>query len=171
MGVHHAREWPSGELAMEFAVDLAKSYGSNARITGLLKKARVIVVPVVNADGFELSRTDGEYSDLRDLNGSDPLEGSTSVLATPGQTYKRKNCRVVDGQDTPDGSCRATLASPGGFGVGRGPQPQLRRLLGRPGRVRVRSRTPRRRAGRRRSTRRTAARRRSPSRRRRTSRT
>jgi len=118
MGVHHAREWPSGELAMEFATDLAKNYGSNARITNLLKKARVIVVPIVNADGFEMSRTDGEFSDLRELNGSDPLEGTTSVLATPGQTYKRKNCRVVDGQDIPDGTCRATLASPGGFGVG-----------------------------------------------------
>ncbi len=118
MGLHHAREWPSGELAMEFAVDLAKNYGKNARITGLLDKARVIVVPVVNADGFDLSRTDGEYSDLRDLNDSDPLDGTASVLATPGQTYKRKNCRVVDGQDIPDGSCKATAASPGGFGAG-----------------------------------------------------
>ena len=117
-GVHHAREWPSGELAMEFAVDLVKSYGRNDRITRLLNKARVIVVPVVNVDGFQLSRTDGEYVDLRDLNEYDPLDGSASVLATPGQTYKRKNCRVVDGQDTPDGSCQATLNSNGGFGAG-----------------------------------------------------
>ena len=28
LGVHHAREWPSGENAMEFAVDLVKNYGS-----------------------------------------------------------------------------------------------------------------------------------------------
>jgi hypothetical protein len=75
-------------------------------------------VPVVNPDGFDLSRTDGEYVDLRDLNESDPLEGSTSILATPGQAYKRKNCRVVDGEDTPDGTCRATLNSNGGFGLG-----------------------------------------------------
>lgn len=118
MGVHHAREWPSGELAMEFAVDLAQSYGTDRRITGLLKRARVIVVPVVNVDGFVLSRTDGEYVDLRELNDYDPLEGSLSILATPGQAYKRKNCRLVDGQDTPDGTCVATLASPGGFGPG-----------------------------------------------------
>ena len=118
MGLHHAREWPSGELAMEFAFDLAKSYGTNARITGLLQKARVLIVPVVNPDGFDLSRTDGEYVDLRALNEHDPLEGQTSILTTPGQTYKRKNCRVVDGQDTPDGTCRATVASPGGFGLG-----------------------------------------------------
>ena len=118
MGVHHAREWPSGELAMEFAVDLVKNYGRSARITSLLRKARVIVIPVVNVDGFELSRTDGEYADLRDLNENDPLEGSASILATPGHAYKRKNCRIVDGQDTPDGSCRATLTSNGGFGAG-----------------------------------------------------
>ncbi len=120
MGLHHAREWPSGELAMEFAIDLAKSFGKDEQITRLLKKARVLVVPVVNPDGFDLSRTDGEYVDLRALNdtGADPLGGSTAILATPGQAYKRKNCRVVDGQDIPDGSCRATLASPGGFALG-----------------------------------------------------
>ncbi len=78
----------------------------------------MVVVPVSNPDGFDLSRTDGEYSDLRELNPNDPLSGSTSVLATPGQTYKRKNCRVVDGEDTPDGSCAATATSNGGFGVG-----------------------------------------------------
>jgi hypothetical protein len=120
MGVHHAREWPSGELAMEFAVDLAKNFGKDERITGLLKKARVVVVPVVNVDGFDLSRTDGEFLDLRALNdtGLDPLGGQTSILATPGQAYKRKNCRIIDGQDTPAGACRATVTSPGGFLAG-----------------------------------------------------
>ena len=99
LGVHHAREWPSGELAMEFAYDLVENYGTDARITGLLDRSRVVVVPVVNVDGFHLSRTDGALLDLRDLNEADPLGGTTSVLATPGNTYKRKNCRVVDGQD------------------------------------------------------------------------
>ncbi len=119
MGVHHAREWPSGELAMEFATELVNKFGKNDRITRLLKKARVIVVPVVNVDGFDLSRTDGEYVDLREANESDPLEGTTSVLATPGQAYKRKNCRPAPGASLPaPGSCRASLASPGGYGIG-----------------------------------------------------
>ena len=115
LGVHHAREWPSGELAMEFAYDLVKNYGTDKRITGLLDKSRVVVVPVVNVDGFDLSRTDGALVDLREAD-----NGSTaSILGTPGNAYKRKNCRVVDGQDTPDGTCRAGSAtSPGGFGTG-----------------------------------------------------
>jgi hypothetical protein len=118
LGVHHAREWPSGELAMEFAYDLVKNYGVDQRITGLLDKSRVVVVPVVNVDGFHLSRTDGDLVDLRDLNAVDPLGGTTSVLATPGNAYKRKNCRLVDGQDTPDGACAAAATSPGGYGTG-----------------------------------------------------
>ena len=51
-GVHHAREWPSGEVNMEFALDLARGYGSDPRITSLLERVRVIVVPVINPDGF-----------------------------------------------------------------------------------------------------------------------
>ncbi len=113
-GVHHAREWPSGELAMEFAYDLVKNYGSDARITGLLDKARVVVVPVVNADGFHMSRTDGALVDLREVDGG----GTVSIVGTPGNAYKRKNCRLVDGQDTPDGTCAAAATSPGGFGAG-----------------------------------------------------
>jgi hypothetical protein len=117
-GLHHAREWPSGEHTMELAYDLVENYGSDARITDLVDRTRVILVPVVNVDGFHLSRTDGELVDLRDLNEVDPLDGTTSVLATPGRAYMRKNCRVVDGEDTPDGTCAAVLASPGGFGLG-----------------------------------------------------
>ena len=114
MGAHHAREWPSAELAMEFAIDLAKSYGKSRRITGLLKRARVIVVPVVNVDGFTYSRQDGEYVDLRETDGG----GTGTILGTPGRAYMRKNCRLVDGQDTPDGGCAALATTPGGFGPG-----------------------------------------------------
>ncbi len=117
MGVHHAREWPGGELAMEFAIDLAQSYGSDKRITTLLRRARVVVIPVVNVDGFNLSRTDGEFIDLNDVLADDPT-GVGVVLGTPGRAYMRKNCRIVDGQDTPDGTCGAVLATPGGYGTG-----------------------------------------------------
>ena len=58
LGEHHAREWPSGEVAMEFALDLARGYGRDARITALLDRERVVVVPIVNPDGFQISRED-----------------------------------------------------------------------------------------------------------------
>lgn len=115
-GVHHAREWPSGEHAMEFAVDLVKGWNAgDERIRDLLTRGRMVVVPVANPDGFHLSRTDGGLVDLRALDNG----GTASILGTPGNAYKRKNCRVVDGQDTPDGTCAAFSAtSPGGYGVG-----------------------------------------------------
>ncbi len=55
-GVHHAREWPSSEYTMMFGFDLLAAYGKEARITKLLKKIRVVIVPVVNPDGFNHSR-------------------------------------------------------------------------------------------------------------------
>src|SRR5438093_132272 len=58
MGEHHAREWPSGEVAMEFALDLAHGYGTDPRITSLLDRERVDVLPVINVDGFKISRED-----------------------------------------------------------------------------------------------------------------
>ena len=37
MGVHHAREWPSGEHAMEWAYELVNGYkANNARVRGLM---------------------------------------------------------------------------------------------------------------------------------------
>jgi len=116
MGLHHAREWPSGELAMEFAIDMVNGYrAGDARRTALLQKGRLVVIPVVNVDGFNLSYEDGQKVDLRNLDGG----GTTSILATPGNAYRRKNCRLVDGQDPVDGTCGPLSAtSPGGTGLG-----------------------------------------------------
>ena len=56
VAMHHSREWPSAEAAMEFAIMLAEGYGNNDRITRLLERARVVVVPLINPDGFISSR-------------------------------------------------------------------------------------------------------------------
>ena len=112
MGVHHAREWPSGEHTIEFAYDLVQNYGADERITKLLDHSRVVVIPVVNVDGFHYSISDAA-SDLREADGG----GTASNLASPGNAYKRKNCRVIDGQEPLAGECGA-LKSPGGFGIG-----------------------------------------------------
>jgi len=57
MGEHHAREWPSAEIPMEFAIYLAQQFGRDARVTKLLKRTRIVIVPIINADGFIASRT------------------------------------------------------------------------------------------------------------------
>jgi hypothetical protein len=56
IATHHAREWPSAEHALEWAYDLLTNYGKQARTTRLVKATRNIVIPVVNPDGFNISR-------------------------------------------------------------------------------------------------------------------
>jgi hypothetical protein len=52
VGLHHGNEWPSGEATMEFGFDLAENPRRDPEIAGLLGRVRVILVPVVNVDGF-----------------------------------------------------------------------------------------------------------------------
>jgi hypothetical protein len=56
IGTHHAREWPSAEHPMEWAYDLLTNYREQARTTRLVRATRNIVIPVVNPDGFNISR-------------------------------------------------------------------------------------------------------------------
>jgi Zinc carboxypeptidase len=78
MGVHHAREWPSSEHTIEFAYDLLRNYGSDSRTTNLVQNTRTIVVPIVNPDGFNISR---EAASIGDFSLFD-------------YEMKRKNCRI-----------------------------------------------------------------------------
>jgi hypothetical protein len=80
MGTHHAREWPSGESTMEWAYDLLSGYGHDSRTTGLMQKVRNIVIPIVNPDGFSVSR---EAQPLGDFSTFD-------------YEMKRKNCNPAD---------------------------------------------------------------------------
>ena len=113
-GAHHAREWPSAEIPMEFAHDLLSGYAAgDARIVDLLTRGRAIIVPVSNPDGYDASRTSGSAVDLRQADNG----GTATILGTPGNAYKRKNCRYVNGQTQPAGTCVA-LSSNGGLGVG-----------------------------------------------------
>jgi murein tripeptide amidase MpaA len=81
MGEHHAREWPSAEHTLEFAYDLVEGYGRDPRTAELLERTRTIVVPVVNSDGFNISR---EAAMLGDFTLFD-------------YEMKRKNCDIADG--------------------------------------------------------------------------
>ena len=55
LGLTHAREWPSGEMVMELATELASS--TRPRLARLRERVRTFLFPVVNPDGFNLSRT------------------------------------------------------------------------------------------------------------------
>ena len=106
LGVHHAREWPSGEHAIEWAFELVNGFKSgDARVTRLLDRTRNIVVPIVNVDGFNLSRE--ALVDTRALNDLHPL-GYTATLLADQQisfAYKRRNCRIEDGKTPSEGQC------------------------------------------------------------------
>src|SRR3954471_10347543 len=92
MGVHHAREWPSGEIPVEFGLYLTSNYGKDARVTALLKKVRIVIVPVINPDGYITSREAFDPAD----NSGDPgsLISLGESVAPPGGSlaYRRKNC-------------------------------------------------------------------------------
>ena len=123
MGIHHAREWPSGEHTMEFAHQLVDGVtGGDARITEALDRARVVVVPVVNPDGFLVSRGDeaGDVGQQLAANDDIPLGagdlGYLGIQATgAGGYYKRKNCAAPqEGDEDTGGLGEACGGAPGG---------------------------------------------------------
>jgi hypothetical protein len=102
VGVHHAREWPAGEIPLEFAHLLAKGYGSDDRITALLDEVRVVIVPILNKDGFHASREASKTYSLRDqcneaagYENCGDLETVEGVPLGGNAAYRRKNCRGI----------------------------------------------------------------------------
>jgi hypothetical protein len=108
MGMHHAREWPSAEVAMEFAHLLVDGAGSDPRISNLLATERIVIVPIVNVDGFVESREGGALGipDPADTTGQSALQTVEGVALLGGSfAYRRKNC---DGA-IPSGDVPCTL--------------------------------------------------------------
>jgi hypothetical protein len=95
MGLHHAREWPSGEHAIEWAYELLSEYGHDQRTTDLVNRTRTIVVPVVNPDGFNLTREVPFANEALDPLASGAPMDSGQPVVDPGFAYKRRNCRMV----------------------------------------------------------------------------
>ncbi len=103
-GAHHAREWPSAEHTIEFAYELVNGWNDGKkRIKKLLKKTRVIFIPVVNPDGFNTSREAGELAGAAGGRAA-PLGDETVNLVIPYE-YHRKNCRVVPPSEPPTANC------------------------------------------------------------------
>ena len=106
-GVHHAREWPASEYTMLFIHHLVEGFGKDPRVTSLLKKARVIAVPIVNVDGFDYSRESA-------LSVNQPVRDVTSNTASGNgfEGYWRKNRRSLTGVTAP-----GIQRNPDAFGV------------------------------------------------------
>ena len=104
MGLHHAREWPSGEHTIEWAYQLIEGFKNKEKpFRKLVKKTRTIIVPVVNPDGFNASREAGELQGAGNGRGG-PGDETANIVAHP-QEYRRKNCRNLD--DSDGGVCTA----------------------------------------------------------------
>ncbi|MGW0574383.1 M14 family zinc carboxypeptidase [Streptomyces sp. NPDC002920] len=95
LGLHHATEWPAAEHAVEWAYELAQGYRRDRVIRALVSRTRSIIVPVVNPDGFSVSREAAPKGDFSRFD----------------YENKRKNCSL---QDAPlayrTGSCMANPA-------------------------------------------------------------
>jgi hypothetical protein len=88
-GAHHSREWPSSEYSIMFAYDLLESFGRDDRVSSLLQQIKVVVVPVVNPDGFVTSR-EAVYA-------TTPADQDTPWAVTGTMTGWRKNRRSFTG--------------------------------------------------------------------------
>jgi hypothetical protein len=114
VALHHAREWPSAEIAMEFAHMVVDGFGTDPQITDLLRKERIVIVPIINPDGFVASRgTDPDPADTLLNNGGSLQENTQGVspydwdtvegVFTPfggNLAYRRKNCDMgLSGSD------------------------------------------------------------------------
>ncbi len=95
-GVHHAREWPAGEYPMIFAHYLVEGFGKNKEITKVLKNERIVIVPIVNPDGFDYSRS----SPLAQQPNVDAAHG-VGCSAAGCEGYWRKNRRSFTGATVP----------------------------------------------------------------------
>lgn len=70
-GGQHAREWISPAATTYIADRMVNLYGTDPFITDLLDRARIVIVPVVNPDGYEYSRsTDRLWRKNRRDNGN-----------------------------------------------------------------------------------------------------
>ena len=87
LGLHHAREWSSGEVTMEYALDLFTQQDA-ARKQRVLDGERTFVVPVVNPDGLEATQQAGDHVPPAD----DSTDTTIALIASGQGSYRRKNC-------------------------------------------------------------------------------
>ncbi len=90
LGLHHAREWSSGEVVMELGFDLVAGYGSDPRITRLVSGERTFLFPVINPDGLVASQTVAPYQ-RKNLAGVDLNRNYGAFWGGPGASDSRQS--------------------------------------------------------------------------------
>lgn len=101
-GCHHAREWPAAEVPIMWAFDLLENSPEDARLKAIMDNVRTIVVPVVNVDGYDYSRSfppveTGEVGGV-----TNPLPPEALLLGGSGR-YVRKNRRPLGSTHVSEG--------------------------------------------------------------------
>ncbi|REK91140.1 peptidase M14 [Streptomyces inhibens] len=86
LGLHHATEWPSGEIALEWAYELVRGYRTDPWVRGLLDRTRAVVVPVVNPDGFSVSRRATPRGDFTRFDYENKRKNCSALDAPPSHT-------------------------------------------------------------------------------------
>lgn len=76
MALHHAREWPTSEIALQLLENLTNEYGKDDRISWMVDNREIWIVPVVNPDGLDYSMT---YDDMWRKNRRDNGDGTYGV--------------------------------------------------------------------------------------------
>jgi hypothetical protein len=110
LGLSHGRDWPSGELVMEWAHELVNGFkAGDSRVRRLMASARTIVIPVVNPDAFNFSR---EVAEANDASGGRGGNEFLNVFTFP-QEYRRKNCRLSDDSEAANCASSPGLDEPG----------------------------------------------------------
>jgi hypothetical protein len=93
-GLHHAREWPSGENTIMFGFELLENPQNDPRIDGLFRETRTILVPVVNVDGFTWARMHGTTT-------SNNLASLPFAIAGQADYWRKNRQGVVDQAQVP----------------------------------------------------------------------
>jgi hypothetical protein len=113
-GMHHCREWPSGEMPIMYAHDLLESYGSDPRVTRIVDGTRTIIVPLVNPDGFVRSFRSPVQADSSTAPGQ---VVSLGLSAGGLESYWRKNLRSVSDLPIAAGAGPVVYENPDAYGI------------------------------------------------------
>lgn len=84
-GLHHAREWQTGEAAMYTAEKLLEGYSKDETIKKLLDEFEVDIIPMVNPDGYEYSLKHDSW--WRKTRSKHEVNGRITYGVDPNRNY------------------------------------------------------------------------------------